>query len=110
MKHPGPTSRESAPLVLTTIGGMVLDTYMEQPLTTATALANGTDVIGRKVRVIGRGGNITLEIVRSVGTVVRINRNGHPVIDVRGRNYTDRDGCTALLDEDGNMVRHTVTY
>ena len=83
---------------------------MNQPLTTATALNNGDDVVGRKVRVIGRGGNITLDIVRSVGTVVRINRNGHPVINVRGRDYTDRDGCTALLDDDGNMVRHTVNY
>ena len=83
---------------------------MNQPLTTATALANGTDVIGRKVRVIGRGGNIPLDIVRSTGTVARIHRNGHPVINVGGFDYTDRDGCTALLDEDGNMVRHFVTY
>lgn len=75
------------------------------PLTTRKALDSGADVIGARIRVTGWGGGIPLHIVRSTGTIVRINRNGHPVITVGGYEYTDRDECTAIIDADGNYTR-----
>lgn len=78
---------------------------MSIPLTTLAAIASGVEVVGCKVVVVGYGGGIPLHTVRSVGEVVRVNRNGFPVVVVGGFEYTDRDGCTAVLDGDGAIVR-----
>lgn len=67
---------------------------------------------GQRVRVIGTGYGFTRDMCGRVGTIVRVNRAGNPVIhidlpnDTRGYvEISDKHGNTALVDNDGKYVR-----
>lgn len=67
--------------------------------------------IGQRVTRIGYGGRVNLDM--TTGTVIRFAKTGAPVIAADanpatgfpGRNVTDVDGCFALVDADGRIVR-----
>jgi hypothetical protein len=70
--------------------------------------------VGQQVRAVGYGRNVTLDM--TTGIVVRFTRTGVPVIAADpvpsagfpGRTVSDPDGCFALVDADGRIIRTTV--
>jgi hypothetical protein len=68
-------------------------------------------LIGAFVIVGCYGGDIRQDDTGARGTIIRFNRNGHPVVKVwlaqedRWVERTDRDGATWLTNPDGTVIK-----
>jgi hypothetical protein len=71
--------------------------------------------IGATVTIGAYGGDIRQDDTGARGTIIRFNRNGHPVVKVwlaqedRWVERTDRDGAAWLTNPDGSVIKEELT-